>query len=82
MCHMVADTTAELLAMASWVGVDARWIQKPGTPYEHFDLSQTKRAEAIAHGAREVSQRDLGMILRQKRGAKIPSDWIHPLERS
>ena len=52
MSHLVADTTDELLAMVDRIGLDRRWIQKPGTPDEHFDLSMSMRKRAIAAGAR------------------------------
>lgn len=67
MCHMVADTTEELLAMADEIGVQRKWIQKAGTPHEHFDIAQSKRKLAVAAGAVEVSRMDLGRILRAKR---------------
>lgn len=59
MCHMAADTTAELLAMADVIGVARKWIQYPGTDKEHFDVSLGKRALAVAAGAHEVTARDL-----------------------
>lgn len=67
MCHMMADTTEELLAMADRIGVAKKWIQKAGTIYEHFDISKGKRAEAIAAGALEVTSRDLGLLMQRKR---------------
>lgn len=67
MCHMMADTTAELMAMADKIGVQRKWLQKAGTVYEHFDIALSKRATAIALGAKEVSSRDLGMIIRQRK---------------
>lgn len=67
MSHMVADTTEELLDMADKIGVQRKWLQKPGTPHEHFDVCQTKRAKAIANGAEEISRAQLGRILRWKR---------------
>lgn len=67
MCHMMADTTAELLAMADKIGVQRKWLQKAGTVYEHFDIALTKRATAVSLGAKEVSSRDLGMIIRQRK---------------
>lgn len=71
MCHMIADTTEELLAMADRIGVARRWLQKPGTSHEHFDIAMSKRALAVMAGATEVSRMQLGRIIRAKRtGAK------------
>lgn len=67
MCHMIADTTPELLAMADHIGVDRRWLQKAGTPHEHFDIALSKRALAVRAGAVEVSMMELGRILRARR---------------
>jgi hypothetical protein len=69
MCHMMADSTAELIDMALRLGLRKDWIQKPGEPGEHFDISKGKRAEAIRLGAREVSSRDLVTIVRRRRGS-------------
>lgn len=60
MCHMVADTTAELVAMANRVGVSAEWIQKPGTAGEHFDVSKSTRKLAVHYGATEITWMQLG----------------------
>lgn len=60
MCHMVADSTEELLAMADRIGLQRRWIQKAGTRREHFDISLTRRAEAVRCGAVEITMRELG----------------------
>lgn len=59
MCHMAADSTAELCAMADKIGVARRWIQKAGTDKEHFDVSKCARQKAIDFGAIPVSCRDL-----------------------
>ena len=67
MCHMVADTTEELLAMADRIGVDRRWLQKAGTAHEHFDIALTKRALAVQAGAIEVSMMDIGRLIRRRR---------------
>ncbi len=32
MCHMMADSTDELLAMADRIGVQRKWLQHPRTP--------------------------------------------------
>ena len=49
MCHMVADTTAELLAMADTIGVARKWIQGAGTYREHFDVCLAMRARRKRH---------------------------------
>lgn len=67
MCHMIADSTEELLAMADRIGVSRRWLQKAGTTHEHFDISLTKRAAAVAAGAREITMAELGAILVTRR---------------
>jgi len=68
MCHMVADSTAELFAMADRIGVARRWLQKAGTRHEHFDICLAKRKLAIAAGATEITMKELGhrsLALRQ-----------------
>jgi len=67
MCHMVADTSEELLAMADRIGVDRKWIQYAGTWREHFDISLSRRRRAVAAGAIEVTRRELWEILRTRR---------------
>jgi hypothetical protein len=59
MCHMVADSTDELNAMADKIGVARKWIQKPGTPGEHYDVSIAARTKAVALGAVELTAREL-----------------------
>lgn len=70
MCHMIADSTEELLAMADRIGVDRRWLQKPGEPSEHFDVCLSKRALAVSYGAIEVNMRELSKILQARRKVK------------
>lgn len=67
MCHMLADTTGELLAMAARIGVSRRWLQKPATAKEHFDICRAKRDAAVRAGAMEITLRESGMIVRRKR---------------
>lgn len=73
MCHMVADTDAELHAMADQIGVDRRWHQKPGTIYSHYDIALSKRALAVKAGALEINRYRLAEILRTKRQGSCPS---------
>ena len=67
MCHMVADSTEELLAMVDTIGVDRKWIQDAGTHREHFDIAKSKRALAIEAGAIPITMRELSHILVAKR---------------
>lgn len=75
MCHMIADSTEELLEMADEIGVRRKWIQKAGTGGEHFDISLGKRAAAIAVGAVEISERELGRMVRDRRIAAGERVW-------
>ncbi len=67
MCHMIADSTEELMSMADTIGVKRKWIQNAGTHREHFDISLSKRMLAVQAGAVEVSMMELGRILRARR---------------
>lgn len=63
MCHMFADTTTELNAMADSIGVARKWIQFPGTPREHYDICLAKRAQAVNAGAKEIAWLEYGRRL-------------------
>lgn len=67
MCHMLADTTDELLAMADKIGVQRKWLQKAGTRHEHFDIAKSKRALAVQAGAIEIDRAGLAEVLRKRR---------------
>lgn len=67
MCHMIADSTEELLEMVDKIGVQRKWIQKAGTAHEHFDISLGKKRLAVQHGAVEITMRELAMKLRARR---------------
>lgn len=70
MCHMIADTTAELLAMADKIGVARKWLQYPGTDREHFDISMTKRKLAVQAGAVETTMRELALRRKARRAGR------------
>ena len=71
MCHMIADSTEELIAMAVAIGVKTKWLQKHGTTSEHFDICLAKRKLAVEQGAIEISQMDLGRKLLARRRAAL-----------
>ena len=73
--HLLSDLpgeagTAELLAFAERLGIDARWIQNAGTATEHFDVREPTRQRALALGATPVRYgREVAAITMAKRGA-------------
>lgn len=69
MCHMIADSIEELLAMADRIGVARRWLQKAWTADQHFDICLAKRRLAVRSGAIEITARDLVRRLRSRRAS-------------
>lgn len=67
MCHMIADSGAELLAMADFIDVGRHWVQDVGTYSEHFDICLSKRARAVAAGALEITWIEFGRKLQLRR---------------
>jgi hypothetical protein len=67
MCHMTADTSQELLAMADRLGLRRSWIQNRGTEKEHFDVCKSKRALAVRFGAIELSKREAAIWIGERR---------------
>lgn len=52
MCHMWADSLAELLTMADRIGVSRRYLQQPPkASWVHFDITLTKKRLALRFGA-------------------------------
>ena len=66
MCHMMADSTDELIAMAGRIGVQRKWIQKPGNRFEHFDICKAKRALAVKNGAIEMTMQEMVKRIRPR----------------
>jgi hypothetical protein len=56
MCHMWADTLAELHEMAAKIGMRREWFQPLSFP--HYDVSLSRRAAAVSNGAIEVTRRE------------------------
>lgn len=71
MCHMLADTQEELIAMARRIGVNPKWIQHKDTPKEHFDICMSKRDLAIAYGTEVIDRERLVEIIRTKRASMV-----------
>jgi hypothetical protein len=79
MCHMIADSVAELFAMADAIGVARRWYQQvPAVSFPHFDICQSKRALAVKAGAIEVDRYQLVAKMRELRPWIRGKDWVLP----
>ena len=70
MSHMIADTTEELLEMATRIGVAHKWIQDKGTVSEHFDICLSKRKKAVEEGAEEITWKQTGEFILARGRAK------------
>lgn len=71
-CHMQADSREELDAMADRIGLRRSWIQYPDIPWKrHYDVTETRRAAAVAAGAIEIGMLDL---------ARMRNGWRRELE--
>lgn len=68
--HLLADTSQELSEFAARLGLNPAWLQHPGTHREHYDVTDTRRTEALRLGAQPISYpRGTGVILAAKRAA-------------
>jgi len=71
--HLMADNPDELRRFATRLGLRPSWVQKAGTPLEHFDVTAGKRQRAIDLGAVEISYGEAGHLVLAKR-AGVPFD--------
>ena len=65
MCHMVSDSETELHAMADRIGVARKWYQG-----DHYDICLSKKRQAIASGAVEITSRELVRMRKLWRGQR------------
>lgn len=65
MCHMVADTLAELHDMADRIGLKRHWFQPLSFP--HYDLALSSRKRALQLGAVEVDRHGLNAVMKRFR---------------
>lgn len=83
--HLIADTEEELHEFAARLGLRRSWFQEPkgiGTlPLNpeslkaqqwHYDVTMTKRAEAIRLGAVAVTQRQMAQIIKNRHQRLFP----------
>jgi hypothetical protein len=66
-CHLSADTVEELHAFAARLGLRREWFQNhPKMP--HYDLTKSRREQALRLGAVFVGARDQARARRAQRG--------------
>lgn len=74
MSHMIADTDAELHAMADAIGIKRKWFQ-----HDHYDISLGRRDMAIERGAVPVPLRIMASMRLMRRESGVlprPEDCI------
>ena len=64
MCHLMSDQVdnAEIHDFANKIGLKREWFHQ-----DHYDISQSKRTQAIAMGAVETTSKHLVQIRNQKK---------------
>lgn len=66
-CHLLADTEAELHAMADRIGLRRSWYQpRPKASIPHYDLTPAKRKLAVRAGAVEMETLEITKRWREK----------------
>jgi Protein of unknown function (DUF4031) len=72
-CCMIADTSEELLNMAKQLDLRDDWIKLANTPYEHFDLTISRRRIAISCGVKPITDDEYNEIIAKK----VKQDELH-----
>ncbi len=69
--HLVADTVEEFHDFATRMGMRRALFQdRPARPHHaHYDIPERARAEAVARGAVELTWRELGRMLRDRKAS-------------
>lgn len=81
-CHLVADTLQELHAFAARLGLKRAWFQdfrrgaEPGQllGVQHYDLTEGKRAAAVAMGAVEIDRVRMVELMREQRAREAMAE--------
>ena len=64
-CHLIADDLDELHTFARSIGMKRSWFQTKSGP--HYDLTASRRADAVVNGAIELDNREFIAVLRRVR---------------
>lgn len=67
-CHLFADSENELHALARKIGLRREWFQnKNDKSFPHYDLTKSRRALALKHGAIQMSFKCMVKRIRKRR---------------
>jgi hypothetical protein len=69
--HLYADTPEELREIAEKLALKPQWLQYAGTWKEHYDVTDTVRLHAIKLGVTQVTYRETGKYMSEKRKASL-----------
>lgn len=71
--HLMADTDDELHAFAARLGLRREWHQHTGTPISHYDVTETKRQQALRMGATPIKymSRESMDLIRRRRDRRL-----------
>lgn len=70
--HLVADDRDELHVFAADLGLRRSWFQDKGDHRWHYDVTDAKRTDAIRLGAKPITLREMGELMRARRPAAQP----------
>jgi hypothetical protein len=66
------DDLDELHALAVSIGLKREWFQSPPEHYPHYDVTETKRQQAIRAGAVAITWYEAGELLTGRRPVPAP----------
>ncbi len=75
--HLMADNDDELHAFAASIGLRRSWAQYPGTWKSHYDVTDSKRTQAIRAGAVEIGYGSPASIALVKRKLEQQPATLH-----
>ena len=71
------DDLAELHEFAQRIGLQRRWFQGKPWPRAHYDVTESKRQQALAAGAVAITWREMGLhIIRAREAWKNASGGL------
>jgi hypothetical protein len=65
--HLIADDRDELHAFATRLGLRREWFQDKPNGRWHYDVTDSKRTQAIRQGATPITWRQAAAIIRDRR---------------